>query len=209
MIVLECEQGTQEWLDARLGIPTASRFSDIITATTLQPSKSSFSYLCECAAEWMIGEPLDAGQSPYMDRGRKMENEAIKWYEFQHDVTVRRVGLVLRDDRAVGCSPDGLVGDDGGLEIKCPGAKAHVAYLLRPETLAKKYHCQVQGSLWLTGRRWWDIVSYNPGMERVCVRVEPDKAFFVAFDFAIALFVKELHEALVSLGYKEDAEAAA
>lgn len=208
MIVHECQQGSDEWHSLRLAMPTASQFHRIITPKTGKPSAQAFGYLCECAAEWMLGEPLDAASSQWMERGRKQEEEAIRWYKCDHDceargIQVRSVGFVTDDANTVGCSPDALVGDDGGLEIKVPAAKTHVGYMIRPETLVAAYRTQVQGSLWITGYEWWDLLSYNPAMEAVEQRVERDEKLIATFAELVPKFVQELHEVLVRFKYRD------
>lgn len=208
MIILEMEQGSPEWLDARVGIPTASQFSRIITAKTRKASSQAAGYLHEKSAEYMLGEPLDNFKSQFMERGNKIEKEARKWYEFETNNDVREVGFCLRDDRLVGCSPDGLVGDDGVLEIKCPGAKQHVAYMDKPEGLLDAYRTQVQGILWLTCRQWCDIVSYNPGMQSVIYRAERDEPFIATLAPLVDAFIERLRKFLIQHGYiKPDTEA--
>jgi hypothetical protein len=179
VIRLDCEQGSPEWFAARLALPTASRFDQIITPKTLKLSASSEKYRNELLAEWLLGESLSAGHDgEFMNRGRALEEEARDWYELQRDVEVERVGFILRDEQNAGCSPDGLVGADGGLEIKCPSAAVHVGYLL--DSVGEAYRCQVQGSLWITGRAWWDVLSYHPSLPKALVRVERDEAFIEA-----------------------------
>lgn len=196
MIVIECEQGTPEWHDARLGIPTASRYGDIVTPKKLELSKSSTTYRNQLLAEWLVGYPIDwSGQGQWMDRGQELEPKARAFYEMLRDVEVRQVGFILRDDRETGCSPDGLVGEDGGLEIKCPAMHTHIDYLLDPEKLVDTYRTQVQGSLYVTGREWWDLMSFNPSLPEVIVRVEPDPAFAAALDAALETFLADLAEA--------------
>jgi len=194
MKILELEQGTLEWALARLGIPTASRFDTLITPKTMKPSKSALSYRAELVAEWLIGQPLDWGTASWMDRGTDMEERARLWYEFHFDVEVREVGFILRDDGLVGCSPDGLVGDDGGLEIKCPMAHQHVKYLLGIEDLVEKHVGQVQGALLLTGRPWWDLVSYNPDLPPVVKRVERNEDYLKALTPILEPFVEQLEK---------------
>lgn len=211
MRVLTHNQGGPEWIRARLGIPTASRFDRILTAKTLKPSAQAAGYIEELVAEWAIGEPLDAFSSGFMDRGTGMEEEAAEWYEGETGIVTQKVGLCLRDDGRVGCSPDRLVGEDGGLEIKCPSAKTHVGYLLgRPGIVAEEYLHQVQGALWLTGRAWWDVLAYHPTMPPILWRVAPDPRFHAALDAAMAVFLADLEAAkdrLRSMGHVSPLEA--
>jgi hypothetical protein len=153
-----------------------------MTERTRKPSASANKYLHELLAEWAIGEP--GGDPSYdgagwMDRGTRMEQDAVNWYEVQRDIDTEEVGTILTDDRLAGCSPDRLVGDDGGLEIKCPSAKVHVGYLLGEGT--HQYTCQVQGSMWVTGRKWWDLLIWSPLLPCILKRHEPDEEWLAAF----------------------------
>lgn len=188
MKILSCEQGSPEWVKARLGVPTASRADSLITPAKLAPSSAQTTYMAELLAEWVLGVPLDDYGSMWMDRGVELEEDAIAWYGFERGEEVKRVGFCVADDNSFGCSPDGLVGDLGAVEIKCPAAKKHMLYLIEPERLYADYKVQVQSSLWLTGRLWWDLVSYNPKIKPVVYRVEPDPEFFAAFAPIVTTF---------------------
>lgn len=194
MIVLRCEQGSPEWRQARCGIPTASRFDRIITPKTRKASAQQVGLRNELLAEWISGTPSDDFASEFMQRGKLLEPEAVAAYEWERGVTVDRVGFVRHDDLAVGCSPDGLVGDDGGLEIKCYGMEHHIGALLSPNPDAE-HLCQIQGCLWITDRRWWDRYYYHPTLPSVLVRVERDEEFIHALAVEVEAFVHRLEEA--------------
>ena len=189
MIVLDCPQGGPEWTTARLGIPTASEFGRILTPAKMEYSKGARTYCHELLSEWATGLPVERGDSAFMQRGTRMEDEARRWYEMQRDVEVQRVGLVLRDDRQVGGSPDGLVGEDGGLEIKVPALHTHVSYLLGED---QPYVPQLQGLMYLTGRSWWDFLSYNPVLPKLLVRVERNEKYIAALDKALGTLLVDL-----------------
>lgn len=195
MITLEVAQGSPEWIQARLGIPTASQFDRILTAKTLKVSAQSVGYHYELLAEYFLGQPVSDAGSGYMDRGLEMEREARTWYELASDVDVQPVGLCLTEDRRIGASPDGLVGSEGLVEIKCPSAAVHIGYLLNQDRLVEKYQHQVQGGLWVTGRQWIDLVSYHPSLPPVLVRVAIDADYQQALSVALAVFVKTLDQA--------------
>lgn len=194
MRLMNVVQGSPEWHQARLGMPTASQFDRIITPKTLKPSSQSQGYLCELLAERLLGVPLDSVATEWMARGLELEPQAVEFYEFTRDVKADLGGFALLDDGSAGCSPDRLIGDDGGLEIKCPAPATHVAYLLG-QAVDEKYRCQVQGSLWITGRRWWDVLSYHPDMPPALVRVERDEEFIEALAAAVGDFNARLSEA--------------
>lgn len=201
MIRLNIAQGSPEWITARIGIPTASQFSKILTPKTMKLSASADGYLCELVAEWMLGASLDDYRSDWMDRGIEMEESAVRYYELQRECDVEEVGLLLRDDGKVGCSPDRLVGDDGGLEIKCPSPAVHVANLL---DMPSKHMTQVQGALWITGRQWWDLLSYHPELPPALVRIPRNEGYIAALEMAVDQFIEKLEETreeMVRRGY--------
>lgn len=175
MRVSDFEQGSQEWLQSRLGKPTASNFGKLITPTG-KPSASADSYINELIAQKITGELPEFFKSEAMERGNELEPHAKASYEFTHDVDVVEVGLCLHDEYECGASPDGLIGEDGGIEIKCPLPHTHVAYL-RAGEVPSKYIPQIQGCMWITGRKWWDFMSYHPAMENLIVRVERDDEY--------------------------------
>ena len=192
MIKLNMEQGSQEWHEKRLGIPTASQFDRILTPNKLTLSKSADKYMRELVAEYILGEPNDNFVSEPMQRGIDLELEAVKCYEFKQDVDTEKVGLCLRDDGLVGCSPDRLVGVGGGLEIKTPMAPTHIGYLIEPESLVEEYKGQVQGALYITDAGHWDMLSYNPKMQEVIIRVYRDEKYITALDEALDGFLERL-----------------
>jgi hypothetical protein len=175
MRVSDAIQGSEEWLETRLGRPTASNFGKLITPTG-KASTSAQSYIDELIAQRITGEIPEFFKSEAMQRGNDLEPIAKSLYEFTYDVDVKEVGLCLHDRYECGASPDGLVGLDGGLEIKCPLPHTHVSYL-RDGCIPAKYIPQVQGCLWITEREWWDFMSYHPSMEDLIVRVYRDNAY--------------------------------
>lgn len=194
------EQRTEEWHLLRLGLPTASAFSRIVTPKgKLSEARSAGGgpegYMHELLAEMMLGRPLDLDlenyQGAYMARGTDLEDSAISSYEFLKGETMPG-GFVTNDAATYGCSPDRLVGEDGGLEIKIPGAKTHVRYMLNPESLKQEYKVQVQGSLLVTGRDWWDQMSYHPELQPVIIRAYRDTEFIETLRMAIDSFAETL-----------------
>jgi hypothetical protein len=192
MRIVDCEQGTAEWLEARLGLPTASQAHRILTPKTMKPSSSQEKYMCELLAERLLNEPLNGGDSAFMQRGSLMEAEAVRWVEFQTGLDTRKIGFCTTDDGRFGCSPDRLIGDDGGMEIKCPSAAVHVATMLGLNDSDHK--AQIQGCLWVTGRSFWYSCSYNRELPPTLVRVERDEAFIEALAKEAALFSESLEQ---------------
>lgn len=196
MIRLDVVQGSDEWRAVRAGVLTTSCFAKLLTKKKLELSEQSHDYIARLVAETILGVPLDDVSSGFMERGTDLERKAVLWYEVTRDVETEVAGFLLRDDRRVGCSPDRLVGEDGGLEIKVPAAHTHCGYLIDPERLVLEYRHQVQGSLWLTGRKWWDLLSYNPELPSLVKRVEPDATYFAALDVAVPDFLARLDAAV-------------
>jgi len=171
--LFDIEQGTDEWFKARVGVPSASNFDKLIT-TQGKPSTQRDTYLYQLVGEALTGTKEDTFTSKAMEIGIEREAEARALYEMLHDTTVQEVGFCYLDDKKrIGCSPDGLVGDDGLVEIKCPKMVTHVGYLLK-DKMPTTYIQQVQGQLYVTGRDYCDFISYYPSMRPFICRVEPD-----------------------------------
>ena len=179
----DVEQRSEAWYKIRAGKPTASEFSKLITSAGV-PSKSLDKYAITLAAETFAGGPVDAWEGNYhTERGRALEDEAIKLYEFANDVSVLPVGFITNDDETVGCSPDGLVGDDGMVEIKCLKAETHVEtmlYFKKNGRIPPKYVQQTQGQMGLCKRQWCDLVFYHPVLPLLSIRETPDSKLSMA-----------------------------
>ena len=178
MKIIECKQGTDEWFQARVGVVTASELKNLMTPK-LEPRKRDSdmvqSYLARKLAEKWTGEPLPDLFRPTgeMEQGSIRESMARPWFESERQCDVRTVGFVTTDDGRCGCSPDGLIGDDSGLEIKCPRMETHVRYLIRGE-VPDDYITQVCMSMYVTGRPQWVFCSYRPGFPGLIVPVLAD-----------------------------------
>ena len=204
MRVLDVEQGSREWIEARLGIPTASAFKRIVTSTG-KLSAQRDAYQAELLSEWVFGEPAKDFDTTWTERGKVLEPDARRYYSFHTDTEARTVGFIVRESNdgispaldagevvaIAGASPDGLVGDDGLLELKCPREDTHMLYLARG-VLPSEYRAQVQGQLWVTGRAWADFMSYCPELPPFLIRVEPDAKFQAALDDHMPVFHAEL-----------------
>ena len=199
MIILDVDQGSPEWLQARVGVVTASAIAGIVTPARLQRAKSD--YMAQLLAEWVLGQPLDEEWqgSYWTERGQALEPEARAWFELETGQLVKPAGFVYRDEsRATGCSPDGLVVPnrvipipEAGLELKCPAAKTHIGYLLTGG-LPPAYRMQVQASMWITGLERWHFMSYHPDLPPLHVACEPDADVFAALDEHVPTFLAEL-----------------
>lgn len=193
-IILDMPQYSAEWETARLGIPTASQFKNIITPEG-KPSKSWKKYAYHLIAEKLLGRPVDTYTSPWMERGSDLEEDAMAAYEFESDNTTKPIGFILRDDKSAGCSPDRLIGDDGLLEIKCPKPAVQVQYLLTGE-VDKEYWPQLQGQLFVSERKWVDILAFHPELPRAVIRVERDESFIGCLESQLWEFNSFLHDVM-------------
>lgn len=174
------EQESQAWALARCGAFTASRASDLMARTKSGPSASRAALLALLAVERITGQPVETYRNAAMERGTELEAEARDAYSFARGVIVEECGFIA--DGALpncGCSPDGLVGDDGLLEVKCPANMAKHLDALRNGDHAREYRWQLQHQLMVTGRAWVDAVSFDPRfpehLQLAIVRVERDQ----------------------------------
>jgi len=209
MIRVDVEQRSPEWFAARCGIPTASRFGDLLTPKTMKLSASSTPYLYELLAEWLTGKPKPQFQNDAMMHGTLTEPEAREYYEMRTGRKVEEIGFAVHDSLQFGASPDGMVGEDGQIEIKCPYQNGHMEVLLTGEVPAK-YRAQVQGQLLVTGRAWCDFISYHPEMPGEIIRVERDEALIAAMRDALEGFCIRLKTCKAHLrerGFEPAAEA--
>lgn len=174
-------QGSDEWLRARAGKFTASRASDLMAKTRSGASTSRANLLALLAVERITGQCVETYTNGAMQRGTELEPEARAAYEAHAGSLCEEVGIVVHPELDyVTCSPDGLVGDDGLLEIKCPQAMAKHLEALRSGSHAVEYRWQVQHQMMVTGRAWCDVVSYDPrwpeGLQLAITRVERDES---------------------------------
>lgn len=188
--IIDCDQGTPEWYAARLGIPTASEFSTVMAkGKDGGKSVTRKTYMLKLAGEILTGEPMESYSNQHMERGKEQEAEARDMYAFMSDADPTQVGFVRNGDK--GCSPDSLIGADGGLEIKTALPHIQVERLLKGDLPAEHRH-QVQGSMWVTDRQWWDFVSYCPRLPLLIVRVPRDDGFIATLAGAVKEFNSEL-----------------
>ena len=189
MKVIECEQNTPDWYQARIGLPTASAFSKLLTSTG-KPSKQANTYAKKLAAELYAGKPLDVYTNGNMERGHEQEDEARDLYALTYGVTVEQIGFVTTDDGTAGCSPDGLTGDKGMVEIKSRKAEIQVETLLAGKPPTENI-AQMQGQMWICGRQWCDYVSYHPDLPLFVFRVDFDPGFAASLLIAIRQVITE------------------
>jgi predicted phage-related endonuclease len=176
----EIQEGA-DWMAQRAGNFTASRSADLMARTKSGPSASRANLLALLAVERLTGECVQTYQNGAMARGIELEAEARDAYSFERGVAVTESGYVASPDmERTGCSPDGLLGDDGLLEIKCPASMQKHLEALRTGAHAVEYRWQLQHQLMVTGRAWVDVVSFDPrfpdGLQLAIKRVERDES---------------------------------
>lgn len=190
--IVECEQGSPEWFAARLGLPTASEFKTIISVKKDAREKvTRQTYMRKLAGEILTGRPAESYTNAHMERGHEQEDEARKLYAFMADCEPQRVGFIRSGQK--GCSPDSLIGTAGGLEIKTALPHIQIERLEKGE-LPPEHKAQVQGSIWIAERQWWDFVSYCPGLPLLVVRVHRDDGYIATLSGAVTDFNAELAE---------------
>jgi hypothetical protein len=192
MQIIDCEQGTEAWFKARAGIPTASEFHTVLAiGKNGGASLTRKTYLRKLAGEILTGEPMESYSNAHMERGKAMEDEARDLYSFMKDCEPQRVGFILNGQK--GASPDSLIGNDGGLEIKSALAHIQIERLVADE-LPSEHKAQVQGCLWVAEREFWDFASYCPKLPLFIKRVYRDEAYIKKLAVEVDLFNIELQQ---------------
>ena len=189
-------QGTDDWKKDRLGKVTASKLADLMARTKTGWSKSRDAYMSQLAIERISGQPYTFPTSSAMDWGTKTEPEARDAYRSTSFEEVTETGFVAHPTiNDAGASPDGMVGDDGLIEIKCPETHTHLGYLLSDE-VPEKYFTQMQWQMACTGRKWCDFVSYDPrspeGLKMFIKRIDRDDCFISTSEEMVRKFLIEV-----------------
>jgi putative phage-type endonuclease len=201
-----CAQGSYDWHISRLGKVTASHAADVVTPFgKATASKARDKYRNELLAERMTGKITQHFMTDAMKRGTELEPRARAWYELETGHIVRQVGFVVRDDvKDAGCSPDGLIAETHGLEIKCPLTHTLIGQLLCDEPPAE-YVMQVQFCAWVCGLPAWDLVLFsdNAGVPSRIYTIAADEKLHASFDLHVPAFLAELaacEARLIALG---------
>lgn len=207
------EQGSAEWKALRLGKATASRIADVIAKTKTGYSTSRANYMAELIAERLTGNVAEGFTNAAMQWGTEKEPDAISAYEFLTNVEVERVAFMPHPTIEMsGASPDGLVGEDGLIEVKCPNTATHLDTLLGG-MIPAKYITQVMWQMACTSRKWCDFVSFDPRMPeemRMLVhRVERNDALIASLEKDVAAFLAEINEKVADLTARYGARDAA
>ena len=206
------QQGTAEWFAARAGKVTASRMADVMARTKTGYGAGRASYMAELICERLTGAKTDGFTSAAMQWGTETEPQARAAYEFIADAEVEETGFHIHPSiDGLGASPDGLVGSEGLLEIKCPNTATHLETLLT-ETIPKKYVLQMQTQMICTGRQWCDFVSFDPRLPaelQIWIRRVPaDPTVAEEIEAETVTFLGDLSEKIDALRGKYMKEAA-
>ena len=197
------EQGSPEWFEARLGNATGSRISDLMAKTKSGYSASRANYIAQCVVERLTGEREETYQSAAMSWGIETEPYAREAYEIVTGNLVSDASYVPHPTIVhSGASPDGLINDDGVLEIKCPNTATHIKTLLAPK-VPRNYALQVQWEMACTDRQWCDFVSYDPRMpdhlKYYCQRIQRNDELIEEIGIEVVLFLEEVDKTVKEL----------
>jgi hypothetical protein len=200
MKIIKCEQSSVDWMIARAGVVTASEMDALVSPLwKIRTGDGVQTYLAQKLAEQWIGGPLPSVQGVFdMDNGKILEEEAKPFYTLTTGDEIQSVGFITSDDGKIGASPDGLIGDTSGIEIKCPKMETHIGYLLAGE-LPKHYAAQVHFSMFVTGRKTWKFMSYRRNFPPLILTVERDDKIMATIAEALELFFENLDAAMAKL----------
>lgn len=197
------QQGTQEWFQARCGLATASRFKDILATIKSGEAASRRNYRAQLVCERLTGVIQDAYQNEAMRWGTDNEPFARIAYEASGNI-VQEIGFIKHETLMAGASPDGFVGDDGAVEIKCPNTATHIDTLLNG--MPTDHIPQVQGQMWITGRAWIDFISYDPrlpeNMQLHVQRIERNEEYIKTLEKEVTKFLAEVDQTIEQLTRK-------
>ncbi len=206
MRTIDCAQGSPEWFAARCGKVTASRISDLMAKTKTGWGAGRANYMAELVAERLSGTVAEGYTNAAMKHGTETEPQARAAYQFFRDADVAEVGFVLHPSIDLsGCSPDGLVGTDGMVEIKCPNTATHIETLLGG-SVPDKYLKQMQWQMRCCERSWCDFVSFDPRlptrMQLFVQRVPYAKEDIAEIEPAVLAFLREIADKVMALNAK-------
>lgn len=193
--LIKAEQRSPEWYQGRLGRATASRFSDVCAKIRSGEAAQRRNYRAELIVEILTGEPTPNFTNAAMQWGTDNEPLARLEYSLATGNDVEETGFWQHDELMAGASPDGFIGTDGLLEIKCPNTATHIE-TLRTRKVPKQYMDQIMGQMWITGRQWCDFVSFDPRLpenaQMFITRVERDEVYITTLEEDITDFLAEL-----------------
>jgi putative phage-type endonuclease len=196
------EQGTEEWFAARLGRVTASRVQDIVARTKTGYAASRDNYLAQLICERLTGKGAESFSTAAMAHGIETEPLARAAYEMKNSIFVDEVGFVQHPTLMAGASPDGLVGQDGLIEIKCPQTNTHIETLLSGK-IPNKHKAQMTWQMICTGRKWCDFISFDPRLpqelQMFVQRYPYDDEYANKLETEVLLFLAEVDVTLTTL----------
>lgn len=218
--IFDCDQNSPEWHRARMGIATASAFADILTPAKSKggEQKTRRTYMLKLASEILTGLPMEMVTTYDMQRGHLLEPDARDLYALLTGTMPERVGFVRNNRLRVGCSPDSLVGTDGGLEIKTK--LPHLLLdLIDKDEFPTEHYAQVQGAMWMTGRAWWDLEivgaveidgrpALAPNLPTFIKRAERDEVFIQNLANEVERFNTDLEAIVDDMQRRIDQETA-
>jgi len=205
VIIVPVEQGSHDWLDIRLGLISASRFKDVLSEPRSKADKeagvlsaTAETYMNSLIAEIITGKQAEVSGKA-LEWGSEYEASARIEYEFREGVTVEEIGICIHDNRMIGASPDGFIGDDGMIEIKCPYVSGnHVKTVIHG--MPAEHMPQIQGNLWINGRDWRDFISFDSRIDgdgRLYVqRIMRDDEYIAKLETRLNHFAKEMQVVL-------------
>ena len=188
LVVHDCEQNSPQWYEARLGKVTASHFADIMAGGE---GKVRTRYLRDLAGEIITGRPRENYTNKSMDRGHEMENEAREQYARTNFAEITRVGFIYNPEIDAGCSPDGLIGDDGMLEIKTM-IPALLIGVLERGMMPPEHRAQCHGAMWVLRRKRCALRIFYPGMPTYTAEIERDPIYEKEISDAVEIFQYDL-----------------
>ena len=199
----DIEQGTDEWFAIRCGKVTASRVADVIATTKSGYSASRANYEAQLICEILTGKPAESFTNAAMQWGTETEPLARAQYELKTGNMVNQIGFMVHPIiEQAGASPDGLIGEDGCIEIKCPNTSTHLDTLLS-QKVPSKYITQMTWQMVCTGRKWCDFVSYDPrlpeNLQLYIERIELDEEYGKKLESEVKGFLEEVNEKVEKL----------
>lgn len=200
--IADAQQGSTMWQILKLGVISAS---NVNKAVAKAGSETRNTYLAELCAQICTGT-FDELNSKYLEWGNFHEDAARSYYEFSTGNEVKQLPFVFKDDSfRMGCSPDGIVNETKGVEIKCPFNAVHFVKFLVEDKIKSEYVWQYQYSLWVMDATHWDFVQYHPSMKKNPMKiltVEKDEKTFKIFDELIPKFIEDLDKMLAKAGFR-------
>lgn len=195
-------QQSPEWFAARLGKATASKFKDVLATIKTGEAATRRNYRMQLVVERLTGQKEEGYTNAAMQWGNDNEPLARIAYEVQSGLMVEQIDFIDHKELMAGASPDGLIGEDGGIEIKCPHQSAvHIETI--QSGMPSEHMAQVQGAMWITGRKWWDFVSYDPRMpehlQLYVQRIERDDDYIKNLELKVTAFLQEVEATIKQL----------